>query len=37
VADAFDTLLPMIDLGQRKAWLAQGPALVWSWLLAVAG
>jgi hypothetical protein len=37
VAYALDVLLPIVDLGQQSAWLAQGPALLCSWLLTVAG
>jgi hypothetical protein len=32
-----DTVLPIIDLGERKAWIAQGAALTVQWLLTCAG
>jgi hypothetical protein len=37
VVYTLDTLLPVVDLGQHKAWIAQGSALVWSWVLICAG
>lgn len=37
VAYALDVLLPIVDLGQQRAWLAQGPAQVWTWVLIGAG
>ena len=37
VAYSLDVLLPIIDLGQQKAWLPTGSALYWSWLLSGAG
>ena len=32
-----DTVLPVVDLGERKAWIAQGVALTIQWLLICAG
>jgi hypothetical protein len=32
-----DTVLPIIDLGEQKAWIAQGAALTVQWLLTCAG
>jgi hypothetical protein len=37
VAYTLDTLLPIMDLGQEKAWIASGWALYWSWALIGAG
>lgn len=37
LAYAFDVLIPVVDLGQQQAWLAEGPALVCSWLLILGG
>ncbi|MGW1273423.1 hypothetical protein [Streptomyces sp. NPDC002491] len=37
VAYSLDVLIPIIDLGQQKAWLPTGSALYWSWLLSGAG
>jgi hypothetical protein len=37
IAYALDVLLPIVDLGQQKAWLAQGPAQAVSWVLIIAG
>ncbi|MGI8334747.1 hypothetical protein ACRYCC_32755 [Actinomadura scrupuli] len=37
LAYALDVLLPIVDLGQEKAWTAQGWALYWSWSLIAAG
>lgn len=37
VAYTLDALLPIIDLGQEKAWLPQGAAQVWSWVLTGSG
>lgn len=36
-AYALDVLIPVVDLGQQVAWLADGPALVCSWLLITGG
>ncbi|MFJ3732519.1 hypothetical protein [[Kitasatospora] papulosa] len=33
----FDVLVPIIDLGQQKAWVPTGSALYWSWLFSGAG
>jgi hypothetical protein len=32
-----DVLLPIVDIGQQKAWLPQGAALYWTWALTGAG
>lgn len=32
-----DVLLPIVDLGQQKAWQAHGAAMYWSWALTAAG
>ena len=32
-----DTVLPVVDLGEQKAWIAQGAALTIQWLLICAG
>jgi len=32
-----DVLLPIVDLDQQKAWIAQGGAQIWSWVLICAG
>lgn len=32
-----DTLLPIVDLGQQKAWQAHGAAMYWSWAFIAAG
>jgi hypothetical protein len=37
VAYTLDVLVPVMDLGQRKAWLPLGAAQVWSWSLTGAG
>ncbi len=37
IAYTLDVLLPVVDLGQQKAWIAQGGALVWTWFLTGAG
>lgn len=37
VAYALDLLLPIVDLGQERAWIAHGPAQVLSWILIGAG
>jgi hypothetical protein len=37
VAYTLDVLLPIVDLGQQKAWTPQGSALYWSWALIAAG
>jgi hypothetical protein len=34
---AVDVLVPVINLGQRQAWIPQGPALAVSWVLTAAG
>jgi hypothetical protein len=36
-AYTLDLILPVIDLGQRKAWQPEGPAIYWSWALIAAG
>ncbi|HVV07999.1 hypothetical protein [Amycolatopsis sp.] len=36
-AYTLDVLVPIVDLGQKKAWFAQGPAQVWSWTFTGAG
>ncbi|SNS48931.1 oxidoreductase [Actinomadura mexicana] len=36
-AYSLDVLLPVLDLGQEKAWIPHGPAQYWSWMLSVAG
>jgi hypothetical protein len=33
VVYTLDVLLPIVDLGQQSAWLPQGTALRWSWVL----
>jgi hypothetical protein len=37
VAYTLDRLLPIVNLGQRDAWIPQGAALRWSWVLTGAG
>jgi hypothetical protein len=37
VVYALDRLLPIVNLGQRDAWIPQGAALRWSWVLTGAG
>lgn len=37
VGYTLDVLVPIIDLGQKKAWYPQGDAQVWSWLFTGAG
>jgi hypothetical protein len=37
VAYTLDTLLPIVDLGQQRAWTPIGWALYWSWVLIGAG
>jgi hypothetical protein len=37
VVYALDVLLPVINLGQRTAWVPDGAALVWSWVLTAVG
>ncbi|MCR6489619.1 hypothetical protein M8542_43070 [Amycolatopsis sp. OK19-0408] len=37
VAYALDVLVPIVDLGQKKAWYPQGGAQVWSWVFTGAG
>ncbi|WP_344412640.1 hypothetical protein [Amycolatopsis minnesotensis] len=37
VAYTLDVLLPVIDLGQDKAWVAGGVAQVWAWALTASG
>lgn len=37
VAYVLDVLLPVIDLGQDKAWVAEGAAQVWAWVLTASG
>jgi len=37
VAYTLDTVLPIIDLGQQRAWVAQGVAMYASWLFIAAG
>ena len=37
VAYTLDVLVPIMDLGQRQAWLPLGAAQVWSWSLTGAG
>ncbi|MGW4520539.1 hypothetical protein [Amycolatopsis sp. NPDC004378] len=37
VAYTLDVLVPIVDLGQKKAWFAEGPAQVWSWVFTGAG
>jgi hypothetical protein len=32
-----DVLVPIVDFGQRKAWIAHGSAQYWSWILIIAG
>ena len=32
-----DTVLPIVDLGEQKAWIAQGAALTMQWMLTCAG
>lgn len=32
-----DILLPIVDLGQQKAWRAEGAAMYWSWVFIAAG
>ena len=34
---ALDSVLPIIDLGEQKAWIPQGAALTAEWLLTCAG
>jgi hypothetical protein len=36
-AYTLNVLLPIVDLGQKSAWQAQGSALYWSWALTGAG
>jgi hypothetical protein len=37
VGYALDTLLPIVDLGEKSAWQPQGTALYWSWGMTLAG
>jgi len=37
IAYALDALLPIVDLGQQRAWLAHGAALIATWVLVIAG
>jgi hypothetical protein len=37
VAYTMDVLVPLVDLGQKKAWIPRGAAMVWSWLLTGSG
>jgi hypothetical protein len=37
VAYTLDVLLPIVDLGQEKAWYPQDSARVWTWVLTGAG
>jgi hypothetical protein len=37
VVYTLDRLLPIVNLGQRDAWIPQGAALRWSWVLTGAG
>jgi hypothetical protein len=37
VAYTLDVLLPIVDLGQQKAWTPQGSALYWMWALIAIG
>ncbi|MEU5719289.1 oxidoreductase [Streptomyces sp. NPDC020403] len=37
VTYTLDVLLPIVDLGQQKAWLPTGSALYWFWLFSGAG
>ncbi|MEV7037375.1 hypothetical protein [Amycolatopsis sp. NPDC051061] len=37
VAYSLDVLVPIVDLGQKKAWFARGPAQAWSWVFTGAG
>jgi hypothetical protein len=37
VAYTLDVLLPIVDLGQEKAWYPQDSARVWAWVLTGAG
>jgi hypothetical protein len=37
IAFAVDTVVPLIDLGQRASWQPLGIALYWSWILTIAG
>ncbi|MFF8531693.1 oxidoreductase [Streptomyces sp. NPDC015532] len=37
IAYTLDVLVPIVDLGQQKAWLPTGSALYCSWLLSAAG
>ncbi|MFD2468668.1 hypothetical protein [Amycolatopsis silviterrae] len=37
IAYSLDVLIPIVDLGQKKAWYPQGPAQVWSWVFTGAG
>ncbi|MFC9915967.1 hypothetical protein [Streptomyces sp. NPDC127197] len=32
-----DVLLPIVDLGQQRAWVANGAAMYWGWALTAAG
>ena len=33
VAYTIDVLVPLVDLGQKKAWVPKGTAMIWSWML----
>lgn len=37
VGYTLDVLLPIVDLGQQRAWQAQGAALYWTWAFMAAG
>ncbi|WP_433476212.1 hypothetical protein ACQPZP_03690 [Spirillospora sp. CA-142024] len=37
VGYTLDVLLPIVDLGQQKAWRAHGAAMYWSWAFIAAG
>lgn len=37
VGYALDTLLPIVDLGEKSAWQPEGTALYWSWAMILAG
>jgi hypothetical protein len=37
VAYTMDVLVPLVDLGQKKAWIPVGTAMIWSWMLTGSG
>lgn len=37
VGYALDTLLPIVDLGEKSAWQPEGAALYWAWAMTLAG